>query len=300
VAESLHFGKAAERLGISQPALSQQVQRLEQEFGVILLRRTSRTTSLTPAGHSLLEPLRRCLAAYDEAINLAKLASMETGQDHLRIGVPSLEAGIILEPLLRRVVHLFPDTRLELTECSCEQEPAAIREERLDAGFVHLPSTGVDLGHMVVRKDELVVLLPRNHPFGDTERIDIRKIEDEPFIEFRAQCPAYSNEIRRLVHSSGFVPQVEYVSTGLAGLVEMVSLRLGIAIVPGSSISRKPSGVIARRLCPASKTLDLAFVWRHERATTSMVQLLGLIEDMAHEHNHDREAVAAGTVHQAA
>jgi DNA-binding transcriptional LysR family regulator len=272
---------------------------LEQELGVTLLRRTSRTTALTKAGMSLLDPLRRCLAAYDEAIDLAKLAGEETNHDQLRIGVPSLEAGIILEPLLRRVMHHFPDTRLELTECACEHGASAIQDGKLDAGFVHLPAAGVSLARKVVRKDELVVLLPRNHPFGAQERIGIRELDDEPFIEFRAQCPVYANEMRRLTRSSGFVPQVEYVSTGLTSVIEMVSLRLGIAIVPGSSLRRELSGVIARRLEPASKALDLAFVWRHD-ATAALGQLLELIDDMAHENIDEGETVLAGVRHRAA
>jgi DNA-binding transcriptional LysR family regulator len=293
VAESLHFGKAAVQVGISQPALSQQIQRLEQELGVTLLTRTSRTTALTQAGLIVLDPLRRCLASYDEAIRAARAAREEPRQAQLRLAVPSLEAGIIFEPLLRRIVRQFPDTKIELTEFSCENQPAAIRDGEADAGFVHLPMTGSDLASMVVRRDELVVLLPHNHPFAADDRIDIRKLEDEPFIEFRTQCPVYTNETKRLLRRSGFVPQIEYVSNALAGIIEMVSMRLGISIVPGSSISREPSGIIARRLDPASKPLDLAFVWRHDRTSAAIHQLHRLIDEMAHERGSTRRPTEA-------
>lgn len=300
LADSLHFGQAAARLGITQPALSQQLQRLEQDLGVTLLARTSRQTVLTKAGTAVLPPLRRCLAAYDEVIEMARSVREEPSRNQLRIGIPCLEADAILEPLLRNVVRRFPDTRIELTESSCECEPAAIHEGRVDAGFVHLPIEGPDLSTMVVRRDELVVLLPRNHPFARDERVDIQKLEDEPFIEFQAHCPAYTQELRRLIRRGGLVSQIEYGSTMLAGIIEMVAQRLGVAIVPGSGVPRETSSVIAKRLSPATKELDLAFVWRSDRVSPAIHRLRNLMDDMVHERDVDQVAVAERPVIRAA
>jgi DNA-binding transcriptional LysR family regulator len=281
VAESLHFGQAAIRLGITQPALSQQVQRLEQELGVTLLARTSRRITLTEAGLTVLDPLRRCLAAYEEAIHNASMASRESRQEQLRIGIPCLEAGVILEPMLRNVVHRFPDTRVALTELTCEHEATAVQDRQIDVGFVHLPVDGPDLTSMVVHRDELMVLLPHNHPCAKDERVDLRELEDEPFIEFQAHCPAYQHELKQVFRRSGFTPHIEYSSTGLTGIVQMVGLRLGVAVVPGSSFTRDSGKTVARRLNPGTKKLDLALVWRRDTTSSAVARMQQMVTEMA-------------------
>jgi DNA-binding transcriptional LysR family regulator len=300
VAESLHFGQAAAKLGITQPGLSQQVQRLEHELGVVLLERSSRRTALTEAGTALLDPLQRCLAAYDEAVGLARTSSEQPGHEPLRIGIPCLEASAFLQPMLRRVVHRFPDTRIELAESSCGREPTMIHEGAVDAGFVHLPIELSELGTLVVHRDELVVLLPRNHPCVHDERVDLRKLADEPFIEFKARCPAYTLELKRVIRRSGIVPQIEYGSSGLTGVFEMVAMRLGIAIVPGSAVTGDITGVVARRLTPASKELDLAFVWSRSRASGAVHRLRQLMDELVHQHSDSPVPVVGSRVSHAA
>lgn len=261
LADNLHFGRSAARLGITQPALSQQVNRLEEEFGTALLERSSRAVALTPAGSAVIAPLRRCVSAYEEA----RFAARTAGGEHasrLRIGFPGSEVGLMLPPLLRKMSECLPDTRIEILETSCEHQAAELRRDGIDVGFMHLPVLDADVGAVAVRRDELVAILPRNHPSARSERVDIRGLAEEPFIDFRLRCPAYRLAFSRTVHKSGFTPRIEYASTQLSSTLDMVGSRLGVAIVPASTVPRTSQEVVARRLEPLGETLNVAFVWQ--------------------------------------
>jgi DNA-binding transcriptional LysR family regulator len=262
LAEHRHFGRAATCLGISQPALSQQLRRLEAEFGTVLVERTSRTVALTAAGLAILAPIRRCLAAYQEAV-LAAGAACDEPAGRLRIGFPGAEVDWALLPaLLRRMAELMPDTRLEVVEGSCEQQAAGLRQRDIDAGFVHVPVGEEGLASMRLRQDELMVLLPRNHPFAGAGPVRLGLLADEPFIDFQVHCPAYAQALSSLVHRSGITPRMEYGSTGLATTIEMVASRLGLAIAAGSPVKQLHEDIVVRPLWPAGRPLDMAFVWR--------------------------------------
>jgi DNA-binding transcriptional LysR family regulator len=262
LAEHRHFGRAATCLGISQPALSQQVRRLEEEFGAVLIERTSRSIALTAAGSAILAPIRSCLASYEEAVLAARAADDESA-GRLRIGFPGAEVDWTLLPaLLRRMSELLPDTRLEVVEASCEQQAAELRQQRIDAGFMHLPVGEDGLAAMRLRQDELVVLLPRNHPFAGTDPVPLGLLADEPFIDFQVHCHAYAQALSSLVHSSGITPRMEYGSTGLGTTIEMVASRLGVAIAASSAVQQPHEEIVVRALRPAGRALDIAFVWR--------------------------------------
>jgi DNA-binding transcriptional LysR family regulator len=262
LAEHRHFGRAATSLGISQPALSQQLRRLEAEFGALLVERTSRSIALTAAGLAILAPIRSCLAAYEEAV-LAARAAGDQPTGRLGIGFPGAEVDWALLPaLLRRMAEIMPDTRLEVVEASCEQQAAGLRQREIDVGFMHLPVGTDGLASMRLRQDELMVLLPRNHPSAGAGPVQLGLLADEPFIDFQVHCPAYAQALSSLVHRSGVTPRMEYGSTGLATTIEMVASRLGLAIAAGSPVKQLHEDIVVRPLWPAGRPLDMAFVWR--------------------------------------
>lgn len=254
--------RSGSRPATSQPALSQQLRRLEAEFGAVLVERTSRSIALTAAGMAILAPIRSCLAAYEEAV-LAMRAAADEPTGRLRIGFPGAEVDWTLLPaLLRRMAELMPDTRLEVVEASCEQQAARLRQRDIDIGFMHLPVGEEGLASMRLRQDELMVLLPRNHPCAGTGQVLLRVLADEPFIDFQVHCPAYAQALSSLVHRSGITLRMEYGSTGLATTIEMVASRLGLAIAVGSPVTQPHDDVVVRPLWPAGRPLDMAIVWR--------------------------------------
>lgn len=261
LSEHLHFGQTAARLGISQPALSQHVQRLEEEFGTSLLERTSRAVTLTPAGAAVIGPLRQCLSAYDEARTAAREADRDPVHP-LRIGFPGSEVGLVLAPLLRKVSEYLPYTRVEVVETCCERQTADLSRGRVDVGFMHLPVLDSGVSVLPVRQDEFVVLLPRGHPSGGAERVSLRSLAEEPFIDFRPRCPAYVLALSRLLQRAGFSPQTEYGSAQVSTTLDMVASRLGVAVVPSSTVPRTSDAVTARPLEPAGEALQVAFVWQ--------------------------------------
>jgi DNA-binding transcriptional LysR family regulator len=280
LAEHRHFGRAAGSLGISQPALSQQVRRLEEEFSAVLIERSSRNVELTAAGAAIVTPVRKCLAAYDEAVLAAHKAGEQTA-GRLRIGFPGAEVGWALLPsLLRKISERLPEAKLEVVEASCGQQASDLMNERIDAGFMHLPVADDGLAALRVRQDELVVLLPRNHPSAAPDCVPLGCLADEPFIDFRVHCTAYSQALSSLIHRSGISPRIEYGSTGLATTLEMVASRLGVAIALGSAVHQVQDQVIVRRLRPSGKSLDIAFVWRPSNNSAELRKLRHLIDGL--------------------
>lgn len=289
VANDLHFGRAAARLGITQPALSQQVHRLEMELGATLVERTSRTSSLTRVGTLVLDPLRRCVAAYDEALKIAQQAEPDT--ERLRIGFPRGESSVMLAPFLRRIAHGFPSTRIEVSAMPCGQQSEALLEGSLDVGLMHLPVLEAGLAPIVVRRDRLVVALPRNHPFARGSRIEVRHLEEEPFIGVRLRCPAYTHALSSLTRDKGFVPRFEYETNGIEATLEMVASRLGVAIVPGSA-AYQHAGVVTRSVAPESRELSLAFVFPQQASSSLVKRLYSTIRTAAHQETGGRAAPA--------
>ncbi|MFJ8473590.1 LysR family transcriptional regulator [Kitasatospora sp. NPDC094011] len=287
VAEDLHFGRAAERLGITQPALSQQVNKLEAEFGATLIERTSRTVSLTDAGQDVLEPLRRCVAAYEEARTVTHRTPPGDGA-LLRIGFPLGESSAVLTPFLRRIAHCSPGIRIELTDVPCDRQATAIREGALDVGFMHLPILEPNLAPLVVRRDRLVVAMPGNHPCARERSVDIRRLEEEPFIGVRLQCPAYADAVGRLARHGGFTPRVDIETDGIATTMSMVADRLGVAIVPGAGIGKHP-GVAVRDISPVTHGLDLAFVLHRGQSSPFVRRLHRVVQEASRELAQDQD-----------
>nr|WP_237557745.1 LysR substrate-binding domain-containing protein [Streptomyces sp. SID5470] len=289
VAEDLHFGHAAERLGITQPALSQQVSKLEMELGATLIERTSRTVSLTEAGRDVLGPLRRCVAAYEEARVVARRAP-SSGGGVLRIGFPRGESSTVLTPFLRRIAHGAPGIRMELTDVPCERQAVAVREGELDVGFMHLPILEPNLTPLVIRRDRLVVVMPGNHPCAKDRFVDIRSLEEEPFIGVRLRCPAYTDALGTLARHGGFRPRIEIETNGIEATVSMVADRLGVAIVPGAGVQRHP-GVAIRDISPAPHRLDLAFVLHQDQRSPVLRTMRRVVQEASREKALARDGV---------
>jgi len=281
VAEDLHFGRAATRLGITQPALSQQIRRLELELGATLVDRTSRTNSLTRAGMLVLDPLQRCLAAYDEARSLAQ--SSEDTADRLRIGFPRGESSVMLAPFLRRIAHRFPNTRIEVFDMPCERQANALLDSSLDVGLMHLPVLEPALTPVVIRRDRLVVALPRNHPYAKDSLIEVQQLAEEPFIGVRLRCPAYAHALSLLARDKGFAPRIEYETSGIEPTLEMVASHLGLAIVPGSAV-RPRDDVAIRGLASENRELSLAFVFHREKSSMLIKQFCSMVRTAVKEN----------------
>lgn len=263
VAEECHFGRAAERLHIAQPPLSQQIKQLEAELGVALLRRSTRKVELTPAGERYLERARAILAAADAAaVEAGRIAGGEVGG--LAIGFTG-SATYELLPTLAQVLRAdLPGIELDLRgEMLTPRQVAALADGTLDLGFLRPPVRDRGIEVRVLRREPLIAVLPEAHPLASRASVPLRDLKDEQFVTY----PSHS---RSVVHdavfdaceSAGFVPAVELEVAETSTLVVFVAAGVGVALVPASVQHLMITGAVFRPLAGTTREVQLAVATR--------------------------------------
>lgn len=235
VAEELHFGRAAERLGMTQPPLSQQIRQLEERMGLQLFERTSRRVALTAAGGELLERCGAVFAALGDAVEGARRA------DAGEIGTVTISfATSVMLNALPAIVREFregaPEVRLELRELSTAEQVEGLRAGRLDVGFVREVDPLPELELETVLREPLLVGVARAHPSAAREGPQaLAAFAEEPFVLFpREVAPGLHARIHTLCREAGFVPRVVQESLEIATTVSLVAAGVGVTIVPAS------------------------------------------------------------------
>lgn len=283
VAEELHFSRAAQRLHISQPPLSQQIRQLEDELGVRLFHRTRRNVQLTDAGRVVLEEARRTLAQAGEVIRAAERA--RRGQaGHLRIGFSSSAPYTMLPAILRTFRERFPDVALTLLERSSEEQAHLLFERVSDAGFVRPPiedSAGLLIVRAILR-EPLVAALPDSHPLGRARTVAVKSLASEPFVLFpRHAAPGLYDQILGMCRRAGFNPNVTQEAVQMQTIVSLVSAGLGVAIVPASIQNLQRAHVVYRELRPRSATTEMAVAYRRDNQSEALRAFLGIVDETA-------------------
>ena len=243
VAEELHFGRAAIRLNISQPPLSQQIRQLEEELGVRLFQRSKREVRLTEAGKRILVEAQLVLGQIDHFSKVAAQAGVgEIG--HLSVGVPGGVNEILVETL-RLVSGRYPGVRIELQYMTTGMQIEALREGRIQVGFLSLPVQEPTLVLETVRKEPLWIALPKRHPLTRQKIVSPSALEGEKFIVFsRRVAPGLHDTITGMFRNEGVNLNVVHETDNVVASLTLVSADLGIAFCTPS----------IRRLWP-----DLAF-----------------------------------------
>ena len=208
VAEELHFGRAADRLHMAQPPLSQQIRQLEAELGFQLFHRTKRSVELTEAGQVFLKDCRKIFRQLDQAVRTGQQASRgELGQ--LAIAFVSSAAYNILPPILQAFRAAMPQVRLELHELTTDQQVRWMQDGRIDVGFVRPPVEDEQLQLMTIFREPLVVALPIAHPLAEQPQVSLAALASEPFILFpRPLAPGLYDQIISLCQQAEFSPTV--------------------------------------------------------------------------------------------
>ncbi len=262
VAEEMHFGRAAERLHLTQPPVSLAIKELEEELGVTLLERTSRRIVLTQAGEDALRDARAVLAAADTLRRRAR----ETSQGlmgSLAIGFISLPAYSFLPDTLRRFGEDYPQVRLSLQEGTTDQIVHDIESGRLDVGLVfRTPDLPASLESALVWSEPLVIALPQRHPLTRGRRIALEKLAQERFLGFeRHQGPLMFDAIVSTCMRHGFSPRL-FAARQMHTIVSLVSGGMGVALVPSCVQAMQREGVAYRRLQGERTVVDTVAVWR--------------------------------------
>jgi DNA-binding transcriptional LysR family regulator len=264
VAEELHFGRAAERVGIAQPPLSQGIQRLERELGLQLFTRTKRRVALTEPGRVFLTEARATLAQAERAVDLARRAARgEVGR--LNVGFVGSATFALLPPILRRFRKTHPEVELMLYELSTSQQVAALAERRIDIGFVRPPFDAAGLELEIVDREPLVAVLPAEHPLAARERLRLRDLAGEPFVLFPGSYgPGLRGHIVGACQAAGFNPRIVQEAIGQPTIVSLVSVGIGVSLLPAAIKQLPWQGVVYCRLEDDVPPVEMALAWRRD------------------------------------
>lgn len=232
VAEELHFGRAAKRLFISQPALSFDIRKFEDELGVQLLARTSKSVALTNAGEVLLGEARRLLLQAQEAERLTiRSASGLAGR--LRIGFVNSMLYRGLPQAARRFEADYPNVEIVLKEMNTQEQVQAIQRAQIDLGYAHWGNFPPDVVSETLYSEPFLCCLPAAHPLARRKRIALAALAKEPFILFpRDAAPHYHDLIIAQCVSAGFSPLIRHEARLWQTVLSMVEFEMGIALVP--------------------------------------------------------------------
>jgi DNA-binding transcriptional LysR family regulator len=261
VAETCHFGQAADRLHIAQPALSYAIRQLEAELDVTLFNRTTRQVSLTAAGQFLQAETARILAGVDDAVRGARrIAAGRSGL--IRLGLTGTAAFSHLPRIARLVKAELSGVALEiradmLTPVQCE----ALRNGALDLGVLRPPAVGEGIELKTIESESLVLAVSVDHRLAVEPVVSMSDLRTESFVAYESRESAVNDVVLRSCRHAGFVPHREHVAPGTAVLLALVAAGLGVAIVPESVRSLPLDGVVFRDL-PDAGTIELALAWR--------------------------------------
>lgn len=280
VAEELHFGRAADRLQMAQPPLSQQIRQLEIEIGFALFHRTKRTVQLTIAGRLFLRESQRILSQLEQAIEIGKQASRgELGQ--LVIGFVSSAAYSVLPKILSQFRRQLPAVELALHELTTDQQLQRLRDGRIDIGFVRPPIDDESLSISTILQEPLVVALPQSHPLAQAESVSLRSLTSESFILFpRHLAPGLYDQIIALCQQMEFSPKVVQEAIQMQTIVSLVAAEIGIAIVPISLQNLQRTGVVYRHLQEPTPKAAIAVVWKQD-ASPTIQRFLEVVQQIA-------------------
>ena len=269
VAETLHFGRAAQALHMTQPPLTQAIQQLERRLGLLLFERTRRSVALTPAGAALVEPARQLLQQAAALPGRARDAAQgEVGR--LRLGFVSTIAFGPLPTWLRAFREAQPGITIDLREATGDVQFDAFAARELDAGFVlHAPSFALPptLQRLSLGVEPLVLVLPESAP----KRLDAAALLREPLVIFpRTIAPSLYDAVLAFYHRHGVTPVIAQEAIQMQTIVNLVSAGLGLALVPQAMRSLQRPGIVYRALPAAladgAPRAETSLVWRPDAA----------------------------------
>lgn len=264
VAEELHFGRAAATLRIAQPPLSRLIKSIEKSLGAQLFERSTRHVSLTPAGAALVEPARELVAASEQARTaVAKSMTGETGR--VRLGFAGASISRKVGELARHVRTHRPGVHLELHGSQFSHTAMQkVLDGSLDVAIGRWDFIPSELRSSVIGHEEVMVVLPSNHPLAEAPRVEMSQLAEESWVILPAgQGAALQNRLTSLATAAGFVPRVAQVAPDSWTLVVLVAAQIGCALSLDTVRDNVSSdGVVFRPLAQPQRPLDVQLVWR--------------------------------------
>lgn len=278
VAEELSFRRAAERLHMSQPPLSQHIKALEEEMGVQLFLRTRREVKLTEAGLAFLRETRILLDQMQTAIH----AAVRAGQNDvgvLKVGVATSALFSLVPQLMQELQLRFPGVVLSLVDMVSSEQVRAVSTGLLDLGIVHVRPDRTEVQRRLIHREPFVAVLPSHHPLAHRSGFELAMLAQSPMVALhREHGPAIYDAIVACCHEAGFSPDIKHFARNPLTIFQMVRLGLGVSLAPASYARTGFSGVMFREFPQTAAPVRLELIWsdKHANALTHrVIEVLG-------------------------
>jgi|SRR5215472_5172844 len=290
VAEELHFTRAAARLHIAQPPLSQQIRQLERELRTPLLRRTSRHVELTTAGEAFLVEARKAVAQSERAARVARQVGDRPGGP-LELGFVDSSLYGYVPQLLRQFRQERPDVHVRMRELSSGQQVVALQRGTLHLGLLRPTRGGPHLVMEEIGRERLVVVMPNDHPLRRLEEVAAHDLRGVPFVFFqRSVAPGLHDLLMGLFRGAGFRPLIAEEASEGHTIVGLVAAGLGISLVPETLRHVRRHDVVYRPLADGSAWVAMCIGWRRDDRSDEVAAFVaaartargrGVLPDMA-------------------
>ncbi|MGF1569344.1 MAG: LysR family transcriptional regulator [Nodosilinea sp.] len=278
VAEELHFGRAAESLHLSQPALSKQIQALEDSLAIKLLERTKHWVKLTTAGQKFLETARHILHEVEEGIQVTRqVADGEMGR--LRISFTEATLFSLAPEIVRAYQERYSQVELILSSNGTEAQVEALRTHQIDVGFLYLPIREPSLTIYPLSEEIYVAALPKSHRLARQEQIAIQSLANEPIIFYpRSLAPILYANFIKCCEQAGFIPKVVQEAELAQTRLGLAAADVGITFVLSDMQSLTAKGVVYRPLTGDFLRLKLALAWRQNESSPVVHEFLKVLK----------------------
>jgi DNA-binding transcriptional LysR family regulator len=280
VAEELHFARAAERLGISAPTLTQQVQALERDLGVMLLRRTKRSVVLTDAGRRFLDEAGATLRRAEQAIEVARRAARgEIGRIEIGYVTSSSCLGLI-STVIAAFRRSHPLVEVQLHRMETVRQLSALADGQIDVGFLRPPLRyPVGITGSVIWRQPFIIAIPADHPLAAGERVRIASLAGEPFIASSVELElGFGGQIQEIAAEGKFTPKIVDRAPDILTILTLVAAGVGCAFVPASFRRIAMPGVVYRDLAGPERNALLAAARRRNDPAPAVKAFLRVLK----------------------
>jgi DNA-binding transcriptional LysR family regulator len=275
LAEELHFGKAAARLGISQPSLTRQIQSLEKTIGAPLVERTQRAVSLTPAGVAFAERARVTLHHHDRSVETARNVAARRGES-LAIGFECCAPYHDFPEVVKQFMARYPRTRLSSFQMAGSEQAEALARNQIDAGFLHPPvPDDMSFAFERVGEERFIVAMPSSHRLASRKRVPCSELAEEKFVLYpRALAPGCYDAVQQICQAAGFTPEIVHESNEISVSLSLIPVAGVVTLYPQCVRARRAPGVIFRDLEGSVTTVTCGFLRRSGDVTPSIERFL--------------------------
>lgn len=281
VAQELHFGRAAERLHLSQPPLTRTIQQLEQNLGVTLLERSKRRVAMTAAGRAFLAHSLRILSLADESVSEVRRVAAGFGGT-LSVSFVGSAMFILLPAVLREMHSRFPEVEIKLHEMATDQQVSALLDNRTQAAFIRPGVVHPGLRSRILLRESLAVALPSAHPLADLPAVSLGQLAEDPFVLFPRQTHgSLGNRILDLCAQQGFVPRIVQEALEMQTALGLVAGGLGVAVVPGGVRNFSWPGIVLLPMPEPAPTIELSLASRLDEPSPILPHFLRIAEEIA-------------------